>query len=114
MQIVKGLWGGELPEFDSVGAVNELIGALVNGLWNSLTRHQKCAEPFCLVRAPAEPTRAGLAAQIRMRREEINGFVDGLFHGQEDIDLPDKASVSLDTLAQLRAMLSGAHALAID
>lgn len=48
-----------------------------------------------------------------MRREEIDSFVDGLFHGQEDIDLPDKASASLDTLAQFRAMLAGAHALAV-
>ena len=44
MHIVKGLWGGELPEFESLEAVNDLIGALINGLWNSLTRHQKRTE----------------------------------------------------------------------
>ena len=46
MHIVKGLWGGELPEFESLEAVNDLVGALINGLWNSLTRHQKRTEPF--------------------------------------------------------------------
>ena len=46
ISVVKNLWGGELPEFESLDAVNELIGVLVNGLWNSLTRHQKRSDPF--------------------------------------------------------------------
>ncbi len=111
MHIVKGLWGGELPEFESLEAVNDLIGALVNGLWNSLTRHQKRTEPFRLVRVPTEATRAGLASYILMRRQEIDGFVEGLFNGQDDIQLPEKATASLDIIAQLRAMLVGAHTL---
>ena len=41
LDMVKDLWGGELPEFDAFEQVNELIGILINGLWNSLTRHQK-------------------------------------------------------------------------
>lgn len=114
MHVVKGLWGGELPEFESMEAVNELIGALVNGLWNSLTRHQKRAEPFRLLRTPAELTRTGLASYILMRRQEIDGFVEGLFNGQDEIDLPEKASASLDIIAELRAMLAGAHALLTD
>ena len=114
MHIVKGLWGGELPEFENMDAVNDLIGALINGLWNSLTRHQKRTEPFRLIRTPVEPTRAGLAAYILMRRQEIDGFVEGLFSGQDDIDLPGKATASLDMIAQLRAMLAGAHTLVTD
>lgn len=38
LQIIKDLWGGELPAFDSIDAVNELLDALVQGLWNDLTR----------------------------------------------------------------------------
>ena len=41
LDVVKNLWGGEFPVFESLDAANELVGALVNGLWNSLTRHQK-------------------------------------------------------------------------
>ena len=41
METVKSLWGGELPEFESLEAANMLIGALVMGLWNRLTRHQE-------------------------------------------------------------------------
>ena len=114
MHIVKGLWGGERPEFESLEAVNDLIGALVNGLWNSLTRHQKRTEPFRLVRVPTEATRAGLTSYILMRRQEIDGFVEGLFNGQDDIQLPEKATASLDIIAHLRAMLVGAHTLVAD
>lgn len=56
ISVVKDLWGGELREFESLDAVNELIGVLVNGLWNSLTRHQKHSDPFRLVRPTVSPT----------------------------------------------------------
>lgn len=56
LQIIKDLWGGELPAFDSIDAVNELLDALVQGLWNDLTRHQKRSQPFRLTRMALEPT----------------------------------------------------------
>ena len=81
ISVVKNLWGGELPEFESLDAVNELIGVLVNGLWNSLTRHQKRSDPFRLVRPTVTPTRDGLAQLALIRRQEIEGFFEGLFAG---------------------------------
>ena len=56
MQVVKDLWSGELPPFDSMNDVNELIGILINGLWNDLTKHQKRSAPFRLARPTLEPT----------------------------------------------------------
>src|SRR3954470_4457116 len=56
LQTVKDLWGGELPVFDSLDDANELIGALIQGLWNDLTRHQKRSQPFRLTRVPMEPS----------------------------------------------------------
>ena len=50
LDAVKALWGGELPEFDSLDAVNELLRILVMGLWNRLSRHQERSAPFRLVR----------------------------------------------------------------
>jgi hypothetical protein len=50
IKMVERLWGGELPEFNSIDAANELIGALIMGLWNRLTRHQERSAPFRLVR----------------------------------------------------------------
>ena len=48
LDTLKGLWGGELPEFDSLDAVNELLAVLIVGLWNRLTRHQERSAPFRL------------------------------------------------------------------
>jgi hypothetical protein len=114
ISVVKNLWGGELPEFESLDAVNELIGVLVNGLWNSLTRHQKRSDPFRLVRPTVTPTRDGLAQLALIRRQELDGFVEGLFSGAEELDLPTKASAALDTLGEVRAMIAGVHEVAID
>jgi hypothetical protein len=49
IKTVKDLWGGELPAFDSIDAANDLIGALIMGLWNRLTRHQDRNAPFRLL-----------------------------------------------------------------
>ncbi len=32
IKVVEGLWGGKLPEFETIDAANELVGALVMGL----------------------------------------------------------------------------------
>jgi hypothetical protein len=78
IKIVEGLWGGELPEFNSIDAANELIGALMMGLWNRLTRHQERNAPFRLVRPDVMTTREGLANLATIRCQELDGFVDGL------------------------------------
>lgn len=48
IKMVERLWGGEFPEFETIGAANELIGALVMGLWNRLSRHQDRNSPSAL------------------------------------------------------------------
>src|SRR3546814_1515319 len=94
MRIVEGLWGGELPEFESLEELNELIQALVNGLWNDLTRHQKRSQPFRLTRLPSEPTAANLGHYGRVRLDELGGFIEGLFNGEEAIDLRSEEHTS--------------------
>jgi hypothetical protein len=110
--MVKGLWGGEFPAFDRLDAVNELLNVLVMGLWNQLTRHQKRSQPFRLMRMVVPQTIKGLAAITLMRREEIDGFVDGLFGTEESIDLPERGYRALGELGEIRAMLAGACELA--
>lgn len=114
LQIVKDLWGGELPEFESMDAVNELIGALINELWNSLTRHQKRTDPFRLTRTTTGSTRQELGDLAMLRRQELDGFIEGLFNGQDRIDLSEKASSALDTLGEIRAIMAGISELAKD
>ena len=114
VQTVKDLWGGNLPAAENLEALNDLFGVLMNDLWNSLTRHQKRTEPFRLIRTMPEPSRAGLAAYALLRQQEIDGFVEGLFNGLDEIDLPERAEAALNTLSQMRAMLAGLHALTLD
>ena len=35
IKVVQDLWGGDLPTFDAIDEANELIGALVMGLWTA-------------------------------------------------------------------------------
>src|SRR5208337_4715937 len=114
LKVVGDLWGGELPAFDSIDAANELIGALIMGLWNRLTRHQDRSAPFRLTRMEVPPTREGMAALARLRREELEGFVEGLFGDDESLDLPERAHKALGAVAEIRAMLEGAQVLAED
>lgn len=107
LRIVEGLWGDELPVFDTMDDANTLIEALINGLWNDLTRHQKRSEPFRLIRVPMEPTAANLGRYGLVRLEELNGFIEGLFAGEDAIDLPERAHHAVDQLAELRAMMGG-------
>ena len=114
MKMVEALWGGELPTFDSIDGANELIGALVMGLWNRLTCHQERSAPFRLTRMEVPATREGMAMLARLRREELEGFVERLFGDKESLDLPERAHKALGTLAEIRAGLEGAQILAED
>lgn len=107
LQIIKNLWGGELPPFDRLDAVNELLDILIQGLWNDLTRHQKRSEPFRLTRLTPEPTAAALGRYGMVRLEELDGFIEGLFNGESHLDLPERAHEAVDHLAQMRAMMVG-------
>ena len=108
LQTVKQLWGGELPEFDSIEAANELLNALVAGLWNRLAAHQSSRNPFRLIRFEVAQTREGVKHLALVRRQELEGFVEGLFGAEKHIDLPERAHKAIGELADIRAMLAGA------
>lgn len=107
MRVVERLWDGELPVFDSLDEANELIGALVQGLWNDLTKHQKRSQPFRLTRLNLDPSAGNLAQFAQVRRQELDGFVEGLFGDQDSMDLPERAHRALGHLGELRAMMAG-------
>jgi hypothetical protein len=114
IRVVEDLWGGELPAFDSIDAAKELVGALVTGLWNRLTRHQDRSAPFRLLRIETAPTREGLANLALMRRQELDGFVEGLFGRAEVIDLPERAHRGLGALGEMRALFQAVLDVAAD
>ena len=114
VRMVEALWGGTLPAFESIDAANELIEALAMGLWNRLTRYQERSTPFRLTRRDVPATREGLVTLARLRREELEGFVEGLFGNKDSLDLPERAHKALGTLAEIRAMVEATQVLAED
>ena len=109
---LESLWGGELPTFDSLDEANELIGALIMGLWDRLTHHQERSTPFRLTRIEVPATREGLARIALMRAEELRGFQTGLFGSEQRLDLPVRTHKALRVLSELRAMMEGTREVA--
>ena len=114
LKMVESLWGGGLPEFESLDAANVVIRALLIGLWNPLTRHQERNAPFRLIRPKVAATRDGLAALALTRRQEIDGFIEGLFGGKKAVDLPERAHRGVGVLGEMRALVAGVHNVASD
>jgi hypothetical protein len=82
------------------------------GLWNRLTRHQERSAPFRLVRVEISETRDGLAHIALIRREELDGFVEGLFGKEQSLELPERAHRALDALSELQAIFDGLYEFA--
>ena len=105
--LLKRLWAGNPPAFASVGAESRVLDALVTGSWEPLIKHQEPESAFHLVRVESKPTRAGLAAAALTRRQEIDGFVDGLFgETDKDVEFPERAEDGLRDLARMRGTLA--------
>ena len=82
------------------------------GLWNRLTRHQEISAPLRLVRVKIPESREGLVRVALIRREELDGFVEGLFGTEQSLELPERAHRALDALSELRAIFDGLNELA--
>jgi hypothetical protein len=103
LETVKALWGGELPTFESLDEVNELVATLIMGLWNQLTRHQDRRSPFRLLRVDIASTMEALGSIALVRSEESDAFVDGLFGDADSMELPERAHRALHVIAEVRA-----------
>ena len=114
MKTLARIWNGTLPALASIDAVNELLGALINGLWNALTVHQDEGRPYRLMTFPARGTRASLACLVKTRVEELEGFLTGVFGEQERLEVPAPMGESLDTLMELEGIFAGVQGLLED
>jgi hypothetical protein len=106
MDAVKCLWNDDLPEFESPEEAKELIGALVMGLWNQLAKHQERGAPFRLTRLTTAAVPQGVENLARIRRQELDGFVEGFFGSEESVDIPERAHRAMDALGNIRALFA--------
>lgn len=106
IETVKNLWPDKLPEFDDMDAVNELFQRLMS-LWNHLTRHQSRSKPFRLTRENGGLMADDLRRLCQTRFEEIEGFIDGIFGNEEEMDLPERADEGMDHLGKIYSMVRG-------
>lgn len=114
MKVLARIWDGTLPACASIEAVNEMLGALINELWNELTIHQDEMQPYQLMPTSARATRKSLASLAETRAEEIDGFLTGIFGDQENLEVPEPMGVALDTLMELVGIFAGMQALLED
>jgi hypothetical protein len=109
MDAIAALWGGTLPVVDGSETANELMRVLVVGLWTQLERHVQRNAPFRLIRIQSPATREGLARIALVRKEEVIGFIQGLFGGQEGLAFPKRVCRALEALAEAGALLNGVY-----
>jgi hypothetical protein len=113
MKEIQRLWNNELPVFESEVEAENFFGVLFQGLWNPLSRHQKRTDPFKLARIATAPASIDFLLKLaRVRREEIEGFLDGLFAGQDEIDLPESAHKAVSILGEMRSIFEATEQLA--
>ena len=101
VQALTALWHGTMSEIENIEDANELMQGLINGVWNPLTVLLSANKPFHLARLRAPSNSAGLKRFAETRVSEIDAFVDGLFDGEEAIELPDTAHAAVEALSEL-------------
>ena len=95
-----------MPVFESIEALNKLLEMFIMGLWNDLTKHQSRGAPCRLCRAAVAETREGLAhIDGKVRGEEIDGFIVGLFDGRNNLRLTERAAQGIDAITEMRGLL---------
>ncbi|MDR9428251.1 hypothetical protein HAT86_08910 [Roseovarius gahaiensis] len=113
MQEIQRIWNNNLPTFESKSEADEFFGVLIQGLWNGLSSHQKLTDPFKLGRIATAPASLEYLNRLsRVRREEIEGFVDGLFGDKEELDLPESAHKAVSILGEMRSIFAATEQLA--
>jgi hypothetical protein len=103
VQTIKDLWGGEFPPVDSMDDLNTLLQDLMS-LWNTLARHQSRTRPFKLAKGGSGSSVEGIEQLCRIRTEEFEGFMKGLYGVADTIDLSEWAAERMDQLGEINAM----------
>ena len=112
---VERAWNGALPEFRDDDEINPFMQILVMGFYNKMSSHQDRDNPFKLVKlGPIFLGNECVMLFGRARRQEIEGFIGGLFCGQKDIALPKIARDAIESLLEKRDSFAAAEEMAED
>jgi hypothetical protein len=113
MQEIQRIWNNDLPVFESKSEAEEFFGVLIQGLWNALSAHQKRTDPFKIARIATAPASLEFLSKFaRVRREELEGFVDGLFANEDELDLPESAHKAVGILGEMQSIFAATEHLA--
>ena len=111
LQELKSLWNGQLPAFESMDAINELMQVFAMGLWNQLSAHCDPGHPFELTTPIAINNNKDLKLYSKIKHDEIECFITGFFQGQDKIKLLPEISESLDVLEDVSDMFAATAAM---
>ena len=115
LQEVERLWDGKMPVFANELEVNRFMQTLVNDFYNKLCDQQEIEKPFNLIKLkPGHIDHQYLARLGNIRREELEGFLGGLFCGLDEMEMPEKAREIIHSLLEKREMFSTAEKAAND
>lgn len=78
-QEIQTIWSGQAPDFAGIEDANELIQVLVMGLWNHTAAHFGSDKDFELIEHTSDLTEKALKANAKLRFEEVQSFLVGLF-----------------------------------
>lgn len=115
LQEVERSWNGEMPVFANELEVNLFMQTMVNEFYNKLCDHQDPKKLFKFVKLnPGKIDREYLARFGRIRREELEGYIGGLFSGQDEMEMPVAAHEIIPNLLKIRDMFATAEKAAND
>jgi hypothetical protein len=105
LEVAKSLWGGALPLVDSLEDLNEILAVLMMEVWNELRAHDNPRIRFQACHVPLEPTSTNPGNFGKVRAQEVEGFIEGLFNGEDETELPKRAHDAAKYLNEIRSMM---------
>ena len=114
IQTIQSLWNGSLPAVENPDDMKGLLQCLIDELWNGQIIHRDRSNPVHLQRLNTKPDRKSLLKLARTRREELDGFAEGLFGPEDDVPLPERASEALNHIGDIRALFFDVEQMLLD
>ena len=110
-EIIKNIWGGNLPNFEDIDAFSFFMNNVFMHYWNSLTDHRNLKIRFIFKEIKVKNTAKNLSELCRIRREEIGGLLFGVMSGDENINFSKQIQKSIAHLEEIWGYFEATHEL---